>query len=328
MPQWPQDALCSLNGKMHGIGGDGLAFQAARKRRPLLSTWSHNDKTKWKKAHCLENGIRWRSAPFVQSVYDNSTSRLTGPLVWTLGSCSQWQRTIMSCIIVLSVTRILILSVAEPLARSCSLSLFFLCKIRCCLKKSKVSTSHHHSNNYSSISSLSFPGCACSWINNIILLCQSVSHLNTSQREKQWGRDFPDSYLRSAVTHINERFVVWLLSVATEEDDCDSPYFSHRSPAAGRINGKAADDGTRQPSWVKDDSDLFARCRLIKHQNECLMDSADAIMHRIFYAVLTKPYLRWSWAEPVAGLHLRRLVAYFPVHFMSYLCLWCLGLTL
>lgn len=165
------------------------------------------------------------------------------------------------------------------------------------------STSHHHSNNYGSISSLSLPWCACGWI-DMILLCQSVSHLNASQREKQTNGEAEISLIPIfcfAMACINEHFVVWLLSAAVEEDDCDSPYFSHHSLTTGRINGKAADYGTRQPSWVKDDSALFPHCRLIKHQKECLMSSVVAIMHRICYAVLSKQHLKRSLVEPVSG---------------------------
>lgn len=124
----------------------------------------------------------------------------------------------------------------------------------------------------------------------MILLCQSVSHLNASQRERQRQSNCDPEIslihvLCPAVACINEHFVVRLLSAATEEDDCDSPYFSHHSLTAGRINGKVADYITRQPSWVKDDSALFAHCRLIKHQKECLMSSVVEIMHRICLAV-------------------------------------------
>ena len=55
-------------------------------------------------------------------------------------------------------------------------------------ENNEASTSHHHSNNYSSISSLSSPGCACRWINNMILLCQSVSHLNASHGDRDGER--------------------------------------------------------------------------------------------------------------------------------------------
>lgn len=137
------------------------------------------------------------------------------------------------------------------------------------------------------------------------LLCQSVSHLNTSQREKQRNSEPEISLIAiacSAMVGINGHFVVRLLSATIEDDDFDSPYFSQRSLMAARINGRVADYGTRQPSWAKDDSALFVHCRHIKHQKESLKSSVVAIMHRICYAVLSKQYLKRSFVEPVSGL--------------------------
>lgn len=89
MPQCPQDALCSLNSKMHGIGGDGLAFQAARKRRPLPSTRSHNDKTESGRRVIAQRAELDGELHLLFSLYMmTDASRLTSPLVQTLGSCS------------------------------------------------------------------------------------------------------------------------------------------------------------------------------------------------------------------------------------------------
>lgn len=67
-------------------------------------------------------------------------------------------------------------------------------------------------------------------------------------------------------------------------------------------NGKRKDGRRlrhRQPSRVKDDSALFARCRLIKHQKDCLMSSVVEIMQSMLGS---KPHLKWSFVEPVSGL--------------------------
>lgn len=270
MPCCPRDALCSLNNKMHRIGGDGLAFQAARKRRPSPSTRSRQDKREsgvgalaWR----VELGGELHLLSATESLYDDKLIQMElsfspdlGKLLLMIARCNDLQNrgaesaewhthphSLCSGTHTHTHTRRLALFLPlQNLAR------------RLLSENNEASTSHHHSNNYGSISSLSLLGCTCRWINNMILLCQSVSHLNASQRGRYTEPKISlIPVLCSAMACINEHFVVLLLSAAIEEDACDSPYSSHHSLMAGRINGKAADSGTRQPSWVKDDSALF-----------------------------------------------------------------------
>lgn len=83
MPSWPQDALCSLNNKMHGIGGDGLAFQAARERQTLPSTRSSDDK---RKSGILAWRVKLGSELHLFFTADDKHIQ-SCPLVQTLRSC-------------------------------------------------------------------------------------------------------------------------------------------------------------------------------------------------------------------------------------------------
>lgn len=184
MPCCPRDALCSLNNKMHGIGGDGLAFQPARKWRPSPSTRSRIDKR--------ESGggfLAWRAELggelhllfTAESLYDDNLIQIDlsfspdlGMLLLMTAHCNDLQNRGVE-------------SAAEwhanPLTHTHRLALFRFLPLqnlarRLLSENNEASTSHHHSNNCASISSLSLLGCACRWINNMIVLCQSVSHLN------------------------------------------------------------------------------------------------------------------------------------------------------
>lgn len=169
MPSWPQDALCSLNNKMHGIGGDGLACQAAREWQPLPSTRSRDDKRKsgtWVLAWRVELGselhlfftaddkhiqIDLSFSPDLEKLLlmrahnNNPQNRGIESADWHTNSHS-----------LCSAMRAHIHTVLLPFT-------FFLCKIwrgvwqleRRLSENNEASISHHHSNNYSSISSSS-----------------------------------------------------------------------------------------------------------------------------------------------------------------------------
>lgn len=208
MPHCPQDALCSLNNKMYGIGSDGVAFQAARKWRPSPSTRSHDDKRESERgvlAWRVELGGELHLLFIAESLYDDkhiqidlSFSPDLGQLLLMIEKCNDPQNSRG----VESAERHTNSHSLSPLWHIHRLSLFSFLPLQNLVRQllsenNEDSTSHHHTNNYGSISSLSLPGCACGWINNMILLCQSVSYLNALEREteKQRVRDFPDSRL-------------------------------------------------------------------------------------------------------------------------------------
>lgn len=226
MPHCPQDALCSLNNEMHGIGGDGLAFQAARKRRPSPSTRSLDDKRNGGRgvlAWRLKLGGELHLLFTSESLFDGkhiqiglSFSPDLGKLLLMIAHCMTVTtfRTEEQCgthTFALSLSLSLCWHThTHTVSPPFSIPLQNLARRLLC-EYSEVSTSNHHSNNYGSISSLSLPGCACGWINNMILLWQSVSHLNASQRGETENTEPEISeipVLCSAMAHINEHFVV------------------------------------------------------------------------------------------------------------------------
>lgn len=188
MPCCPQDALCSLNNKMHGIGGDGLAFQAAQKWQTLRSTGSCDDK------RVSGTGVLAQRAELGCELHplfaaDNKHVQINLYFSPDLGKLllmtAQRNNPQNRGVRVLTATQICTVFALHSVLLTCT---FFLCEIQRAVwqrerrlsENNEASTSHQHSNNYSSISSLSLARRACGGINIITLLCQPVSHLNTT----------------------------------------------------------------------------------------------------------------------------------------------------